>query len=328
MHQAAKVPGPGNYDVDMYSIGRRTGAVTPLAGSVPPSKPNTAHSAGIPPEARRKPKPKVSAEEAAGEAPSGPRPHTSLGFAEKGTKILSTEASLPQRDKMKSSSGAVWYKRGVSREGSGLRAMTPGSWILPESAQRAYGVWNPRGNSPKKQKRRQTADQAKPVVIKVHVDSGNPPMGAGGDYDIEVFEDPAEAVQADSLNKTGGASQGAEETKRGDLTQNAQKLFDLAMESDEFRRMMQVTRIPLRFWLSVLSVPPSLPPSFWSFHAPSNRHACLQLYTGMDDPTAVIQNYAEMWAKQPLVVTTPKRGRKSQTPTGSSERRRPAPEAK
>ena len=244
MHQSAKVPGPGNYDIDMYSIGRRAGAVTPLPKSAASTKPSTPHSAGIPPEARRKPKSKKTAalEEASSVPPSGPRPHTSLGVMEGGKKT-SAESSF-KRDHVKSPSGTAWYKRGVSREGSGLRAKTPGAWLLPESAQRAYGVWNMDTLSARKPKRRQNAVQTtKPVVIKVHVDSGNPPKGTNGDYEMEIFEDAPEQNVAPADVKGGvkgrGAS-GAEGAKREELSENAQKLFDLAMESDEFRRMMQV----------------------------------------------------------------------------------------
>lgn len=48
-----------------------------------------------------------------------------------------------------------------------------------------------------------------------------------------------------------------------ELSDSAKKLFDLAMESDQFRQMMQ-------------------------------------LYTGMEDPTSVIEKYAEMWSQQPM----------------------------
>jgi len=64
-------------------------------------------------------------------------------------------------------------------------------------------------------------------------------------------------ARGDGARGGGGASDEAQRTKRENLSENAKKLFDLAMKSDEFRNMMQ-------------------------------------LYTGMDDRTSIIDKYAEM----------------------------------
>ena len=153
MHRAAKLPGPGMYDSDIYSISKRTGAVPPYPSSAPPSKPATAQSehSGIPPEARRKPKPKKQDQE---EAPAGPRPHTSLGITTDGAagevhrgRMQELEPLSEKQAKHK----APWYKRGLSRDGA-LRSPSPAKWNIPESAQRAYGVWLdelPRKKKPK-----------------------------------------------------------------------------------------------------------------------------------------------------------------------------------
>jgi hypothetical protein len=45
-----------------------------------------------------------------------------------------------------------WYKRGASRES--VRSRSPAKWNIPESAQRAYGVWLDEAPRKKKSKGR------------------------------------------------------------------------------------------------------------------------------------------------------------------------------
>jgi hypothetical protein len=162
MDRAAKLPGPGMYDNDIYSIGRRTGAVSPYPSSASTSKPVTpqlSQHSGIPPEARRKPKPKKLDLE---EAPAGPRPHTSLGLVSDGaTGEVHREVHRSRTPELEPLSGkeeqqtkhkVPWYKRGASRES--VRSRSPAKWNIPESAQRAYGVWLDEAPRKKKNKGR------------------------------------------------------------------------------------------------------------------------------------------------------------------------------
>jgi len=183
--RSAKLPGPGNYDSDIYSIGRRTGAVSSISQSLSPSRTVTPqHSSSIPPEARRMTKPKRT-----DEVTDNPRPHTSLGLVRDRKKSPGTPgARLPHLDPV--GDKKPWYKRGMSREGS--RARTLATWLIPESAQRAYGVWNDDAIRQRKPKsRRKTAadaDKSKSLVIEVHLDSGNPTISGDGKYEYQVFD--------------------------------------------------------------------------------------------------------------------------------------------
>ena len=211
MARAAKVPGPGLYDNDIYSIGRRTGAVSQYPQSATSSKlssPQPQHS-GIPPEARRRPTPsKQPGKDDPGDTPPGPRPHTVLGLVSDGERSERNRnlRQLPElknaKDKKTKSVSLPWYKKGISREGS-LRGHSPAKWMIPESAQRAYGVWLDDDARQKKTKSRRkmgaSADKSKTLSIKVHMGAGN--VGQLGTYESEIFDadSPVECISLFSI---------------------------------------------------------------------------------------------------------------------------------
>ena len=261
MMRSARLPGPGAYDSDPYSVAKRTGAVPPYAGFGTTSCPATPQRSGLQQESSvprsNTPKLKAMKKNRSELAEGGGRPHTSLGFVEGQRERMNETPDLVK----KKMSALPWHKRGVSREGTREHKA---KWLLPESAQRAYGIWVDEYSRAKKPKRRQR--KAKAV--------GNAQLGGiSSTLETEAYG----RVRADSSNEyevlevytpkpqgnTGGRLLDNEQSsvsRKGvdELSDSAKKLFDLAMESDQFRQMMQ-------------------------------------LYTGMEDPTSVIKKYAEMW---------------------------------
>ena len=226
-----KLPGPGFYDNDIYSIGKRTGAVPVFSRSVTAPKPATPHSTalygGIPPEARRKPA--LKNEESLEPLTNGERPHTSLGLMRErdGSQEKLSDNGTLEVEKTKKKISRPWYRKGVSRDDS-FRGASPGKWMVPESAQRAYGVWGEDVSTHKKRKGRQKAldnpETSKPFFFPRprHVTVR---MNAGNRDDIEAFfNEDCDASELQAADLRHGHKKGQK------LSPEAQKLYDLATQ--------------------------------------------------------------------------------------------------
>ena len=226
-----KLPGPGFYDNDIYSIGKRTGAVPVFSRSVTAPKPATPHSTalygGIPPEARRKPA--LKNEESLEPLTNGERPHTSLGLMREreGSQEKLSDNGTVEAETTKKKNSRPWYRKGVSRDDS-FRGASPGKWMVPESAQRAYGVWGDDVSTHKKRKGRQKAldnpETSKPFFFPRprHVTVR---MNAGNRDDIEAFfNEDCDASELQAADLRHGHKKGQK------LSAEAQKLYDLATQ--------------------------------------------------------------------------------------------------
>ena len=305
-----KLPGPGFYDNDIYSIGKRTGAVPIFSSSVPASKPATPHSTalygGIPPEARRKPAPKN--EDSLESLTNGQRPHTSLGLMRErdGSQEKLPDNGTVEAEKTKKKNSRPWYRKGVSRDDS-FRGASPGKWMVPESAQRAYGVWGDDVSTHKKRKSRRKAlddpDTSKPFLIPrsrhvtVRMNAGN--------HDIEAFfNEDCDASETQAADLRHGHKKGQK------LSPEAQKLYDLATQVLGGSCLLvcvcvcysqKVSEICLNFLFSSIRLPHLLLLCLFPISGQSEEfRKMMQMFTGMDDPSAIIEKYVEIWAKQPL----------------------------
>jgi hypothetical protein len=298
IRQGMQSPGPGEYNSELTSIGRRSGRMPYEVSqpSIPPEqRPKTA-SSGIPPEARRTPKPKDQLHRAQepGLEKSPARPQTSHGIPKEARgKMLRPESAprpLPPR-------AVSAEPRQRSTHSEGTRARTPARQPKP-SPEKAPPS---QPDSAERSTVRAVAEVSRPQTV------GAVAQGAGAASDTGSAADKGRATH--SLQKSRRAAparaQRGRDTRsplastfpapvprtpahgsigrphkriprsvnkrasarsasvlswegRGQLSENARTLFDLAMQSDEFRKLMQ-------------------------------------MYTGASDPTPLVEKYAATW---------------------------------
>ena len=245
VYRAAQTPGPGAYEADaVTSIGRRTGL--PLFVERSPQRtfrrpdrvtvtpdPSTPGNMRLRTAASSHPRGKTGASldaaaslrsrgAASPPAPESLRPHTSLGLA--------PDHLSPARPGSQS----------VPRFPTKRRSAAQRFDFIPDAAARAYGVFpDARARQRKARKRSEpraegrASSHAKPVVIRVRME------GSGSDG--RRREGGSRGARADEWAAASPEQRAAQEVPRPPgLTDNAQRLFDMAMRSGEFREIMRL----------------------------------------------------------------------------------------
>lgn len=329
MHKGSQQPGPGEYNIQRDAIARRTGAVEsqpsipslpkdlrPRSASVIPpearrrpkpkpdftkqeeerrqKRPST--SMGIPPEARRKPKPRATS------APPGPRPGVP-GKAASPAISSSSQVTVQVNGGETKAGGKgasqVGCEAAKVRESGGRKRPQTASNLYSQASRRDPSLAPPPrpsssflGHSPSATRTRSISVQASEEELgeagvagplrpqTAHSRASTLPSSSRPSY-LQRRPPPVTTAPVRSSKripkakrsgsaKCGGSAGSSMAETRSQLSDNARRLFDLAMQSTEFKKMME-------------------------------------LYTGVKDPSSIIEKYAMMWSYQPLLNETRRR---------------------